>query len=128
MSGHFQPALVRFCDLRTKLGAGDVHVRLEGSRAGFRPEVHHSTRVVHARELMHLIESEPGAFQIWSGGINPGTWFLSRVDGALDSDLAEAVHVPAGSHRRHAARQIQSGEALGQVSINAGPSRIEEVF
>src|SRR6185312_643434 len=47
---------------------------------------------------------------------------------ALDSDIIEAGHVSAGAHRRHPAREIESREALGDVSVDARTGRVEEVL
>src|SRR5690242_17436105 len=94
-----EPALVRLLDDRAELGARDVHVGLDGRRAGVGPEVHHPPCVIRPRELVHLWETESRALEIRRRGVDPGTRLPARVDVPLDADIAEAVHVTAGAHR-----------------------------
>src|SRR5689334_5067477 len=115
MSGHLQSTLVRFLDDRGELGARDVHVGLEGRRPGIGPEVHHAASVVRTGELVNLIESETGTLEIGSGRVDPWPGLSARVDVSLDSNIGVAIHVPAGSHGRHATGQVKSREALGEV-------------
>ena len=113
MTRDLEPPLVRLLDRGAELGARDVHVRLERRRAGVGPEIHHAPRVVRSRELVHLIEAEPRTLQIRRGGVEPGTRLFSGFDVAPDPDVTEAVHVAPGTHRRHAASEIESRKALG---------------
>ena len=122
MPRDLEPTLVRLLDRRAKLAARDVHVRLERRRAGIGPEVHHASCVVDAGELVHLGQSESRTLEIGRGRVEPGARPPSGID------VAEAIHVPAGPHRRHAAGEIESREALGEVRVDAWPRGIEEVL
>src|SRR5438445_12879943 len=125
MTRHFESPLVRLLDRRAELGAGDVHICLERRRAGISPEIHHPPSVLGSGELVHLIEAEARTFEVGRGRVDPGTRLLAGIDGALDSDVTEAVQVAAGAHRCHAAREVESREALLQVRVDAGAGWVE---
>src|SRR5207244_2953498 len=122
---HLHPTLMRFLDRRAQLGAGDVHICLERGRARLGPEIHHPPTVGGSRQLVHLIEAESGTFEVGRGRVDPRTRLLAGIDGALDSEVTEAVQVAAGAHRCHAAREVESREALLQVRVDAGAGWVE---
>ena len=125
---HLEAAFVRLLDRGPELRARDVHVRLERGRAGVGPEVHHASRVVRTGQLVYLIEAESRTLEIRRRRIEPRPRLLARIDVALDPDVTEAIHVATGAHRRDAAGEIQSCEALGEVRVDTGSRGIEQVL
>src|ERR1051325_7993767 len=77
---------------------------------------------------MDLHEAESGALEIRRGRVDPWAGALAAIDAALDVQLAEAVHVAAGSHRRHAAGEIETREALGEICVHAGTGRVIQML
>ena len=115
-------------DRRAQLGTCDVHVRFERRRAGVGPEIHHPSSVVGSGELVHLIEPEAWALEVGSSRVDPGAGLLAGIDVVLDSEIAEAIQIATGAHRRHSTGQVESRKALGQVGVDAGTGRVEEVL
>src|SRR2546423_5299035 len=128
MRGELHPALVCFLDRCAKLGARDVHVCFERSRALVCPEVDHPSRVGDIGQLVYLVETKSFAFEIRCGGIDPRTRLSAGVDVALNADVAEAIEIAAGAHRGYATRQVQSRKALSDVAVHARTGRVEEML
>ena len=74
MPGHFDAALVGRIDRGLKLGARDVHVRLERSHSAIGPVLHGLPRIVRSGQVRHLekvalraLEIRPGDIQMRAG-------------------------------------------------------------
>ena len=121
-------ACVSFVDRGAKLVARDVHVRLQGCRAGVIPEVDHPPSLGGVGERVHLQQRKPGTLEVGGRCVDPGAGHLSTVDAGLGVELTVAVHVAGGTHRRHAARQVQSRETLDEIRVDAWPGGVIEML
>ena len=57
-----------------------------------------------------------------------GPGFSPRAICFGDVDLAVAVRVAGGAHRRDAAREIEAREALGEIAVDAGARGVVEML
>src|SRR6476660_5148329 len=102
MSGDLHATLVALVDRRLEHVARDVHVRLERRRTRVIPERYQASGVRRVRQLVDLREPQAWSLEIRRRRVDPRPGALAAVDRLLDVDLAIAVHVATGAHRRDA--------------------------
>ena len=84
-------------------------------------------RLVGVLHVAHLQE-RVRTVQVRRRRIDRRSGLLARLDELLQLQVHEAIHVPARSHRRHAACEVQPDETLAELPVDAGPRRVIEVL
>src|SRR6185503_13163850 len=110
MAGDFELALVCFFYDRAQLVPGDVHIRLERSRALISPEVHHPASVVRPCQRVHHWSERTDAFQIRRSDMHLWTDHATSVNEFLDLQVAIRRHAAGGPNRSDSKCEIETRE------------------
>src|SRR5215212_2862977 len=111
MTRDLQPALVCFLYCRPKLVPRDIHIRLKGRRTLIGPEVHHPTRIVRPRQLVHHRSERTLALEIRCRNIHLRSDHLATIDTAFSFEIGVRRDTSRGSYRGHTERQVQPRKA-----------------
>ena len=114
VSRQLETALVRRLDRRRQLRARDRRVGLERLCAGVCPVVHELFGVLGSREHMRQ-RLRTVAVEVRRRRVDPRPGFAARLDVVAESNLREPVVRAGGSHRGHAAGEVQPRERLAGV-------------
>ena len=127
MAGHLQTTFVRFFNGCPESRAGYLHVRLERRRTLARPVRHMLAGIVRRCHRVHLLKLV-ATVDVRCRGIDCRAGFFTRLDGPLQVQVHIPVEIPAGAHCRHATREIETGEAFAELSVDARSRRVIEML
>src|SRR5665213_714821 len=111
-----------------KFSARDVHVRLERRCTRIRPEIDHALRICCVLQLVHLRNSQSGTLQIRRSRIDPRTRLFPLLYRLCNVELTVTTHVSGGTHRSHAAGEIQPCETFRQICVMVRGGRVEQML
>ena len=120
VAGELEAVLVGLVDGGLELGAGDVHVGLEGGGSLGGPEVDGGAGVFGIAELVHLDEGGAGALEVGRGDVHVGAGEFAGVDLLLEVEVGVGLYRAGGAEGGDAGAEVEVGGGEGELGDDEG--------